>query len=277
MTAVLPERGPDRAAFIAEGASAEVYRIGDGLVLKLFHEGIEGGIIEREFAAARTIQATGLPVARAVERRAVGGRQGIVYTEIGGRDLLRHIRSRPDQALWAMREMVRLQHAIHQQQVPLMRSRKAILAEEIELGPVGGALRDAALARLDQLVEGDRLSHGDLHPANLIVTRDGLAVIDWSRAARAAPAADVVRTEMLLRFGPGQSDSRIKGWGRDMAGRHYLRTYQQLSGMEDEALAAWRPLVALAWLKHRAPGRDAAFERYLDDALAQAGLPARGG
>jgi hypothetical protein len=40
-----------------------------------------------------------------------------------------------------------------------------------------------------------------------------------------------------------------------------------------EALTAWRALVALAWLRHRAPGRDADFARYLARAIAAAGLP----
>ncbi len=43
--------------------------------------------------------------------------------------------------------------------------------------------------------------------------------------------------------------------------------------MPPEALAAWRALVALAWARHRLPGRDAAFLRYLKDALRTAGLP----
>lgn len=36
-------------------------------------------------------------------------------------------------------------------------------------------------------MEGDTLVHTDLGPANLIVTPDGLRIVDWAMAAKAAP------------------------------------------------------------------------------------------
>ncbi|MFD2431357.1 phosphotransferase family protein [Sphingobium scionense] len=174
-------------------------------MLKLFHEGVDAGIIAREHAMAQAIQETGLPVPCVFGSAEAGGRQGIIYSEIEGPNLLHHIVRHPHRIGWAMGAMAALQRAIHTHDLPELRSRKAILAEDIEMAPIGDRLRAAAIDRLDQLIEGDRLSHGDLHPANLIVSGDGLAVIDWSKAARSAPAADVVRSEMLMRFGPGQS------------------------------------------------------------------------
>ncbi len=43
-------------------------------------------------------------------------------------------------------------------------------------------LADFALEKLDGLPDGDRLCHGDLHPGNLLLGRDGPAVIDWTDA-----------------------------------------------------------------------------------------------
>ncbi|QCB38413.1 aminoglycoside phosphotransferase family protein [Sphingobium sp. PAMC28499] len=264
---------PDPSTFIAEGASAAVYRLEGGKVLKLFHDGVDAGIIAREHATAQAIQATGLPVPRVFGRAEAGGRQGIIYSEIEGPNLLHHIVRHPHRIGWAMGAMAALQRAIHGHDLPALRSRKAILAEDIEMAPIGDRLRAAAIDRLDQLIEGDRLSHGDLHPANLIVSGDGLAVIDWSKAARSAPAADVVRSEMLMRFGPGQSGGRLEGMLRDATTAYYVGRYRKLAGMEPDALNAWRGLVGLAWLRHRLPGRDAAFAAYLTDALRRAGLP----
>ncbi|WP_234893271.1 phosphotransferase family protein [Sphingobium yanoikuyae] len=242
-------------------------------MLKLFHEGVDPSIIRREYVTAELIQATGLPAARLFGRCEAGGRQGIIYSEIEGPNLLHYIWRHPHRVGWAMRAMAQLQAHIHRQPVSMLRSRKAILAEDIEMAPIGARLRAAAIDRLDQLNEGDRLSHGDLHPANLIVSGDGLAVIDWSKAARSAPAADVVRSEMLMRFGPGQSAGMLEGKLRDATTAYYVGRYRKLAGMEPDALNAWRALVGLAWLRHRLPGRDAAFAAYLADALRRAGLP----
>ncbi|MFC3443394.1 phosphotransferase family protein [Sphingobium rhizovicinum] len=264
---------PHPSHFLAAGQSAEVFRLEQGLVLKLFHDGVEAGIVEREYALMQTVQATGLPVAHAVEQREVGGRRGIVYVEMDGPDLLAYLRRHPWRWRWALDQMAQLQWEIQAQRLPLLRSRKALLAEDIEGATLSDRVRAAAVERLDQLVEGDSLSHGDLHPANLIVTSQGLAVIDWSRAARAAPPADVVRSEMLMRFGPGQAGGWWEERVRDAATRHYVDRYCTLADMAPEALAAWRPLVALAWMRHRGPARDEAFAAYVEAALTTAGLP----
>ena len=42
-------RLPDPSTFIAAGASAEVFRLGEGRVLKLFHDGIDSSIVAREY------------------------------------------------------------------------------------------------------------------------------------------------------------------------------------------------------------------------------------
>ncbi len=46
--------------------------------------------------------------------------------------------------------------------------------------------------------EGDRLVHLDLHPVNVIVSRRGPVVIDWTNAARGSPAIDVAVSWLLM-------------------------------------------------------------------------------
>ncbi|MCI4588740.1 phosphotransferase [Sphingobium sp. BYY-5] len=270
---------PDPSTFIAAGASAEVYRMDGGRVLKLFHADVDPGIVTREYEIARVVQAMGLPAPRVFGLEAVAGRQGIVYAEVRGPNLLAYIARRPQRARWALEQMARLQQQLQQCRVPALRSRKAILMQDIEFAPISDALRAAAIERLVQLHEGYGLTHGDLHLGNLIVTEEAtgarVSVIDWSRAARGMIAADVVRTEMVMRFGLGRGEDvgRVEAAVRDAACAWYERRYRALSGLDPEALAAWRPLVALAWMRQRAPVREAAFAAYLAEALRVAGLP----
>lgn len=269
-------RAPDPSAFIAAGASAQVYRIDGGRVLKLFHAGIDPSIVAREYAIARVVQASGLPVPAVFGEARVEGRQAIIYAEMRGPNLLTYMARHPHRAAWALEQMAQLQARIHQCHAPTLRSRKGVLAEDIAAADISEPLREAAIARLDLLNEGDRLTHGDLHPGNLIVTEAGVAVIDWSRAACGTIATDLVRTEMVMRFGPargGGDVARGEAMMRDAAAAWYLRRCRARTGLDKEALIAWRALVALAWMRQRAPARDAAFADYVARALREAGLP----
>lgn len=265
---------PDPSTFIARGASAEVFALDAGHVLKLFHAGVDPGTVVREYEIAGEIEQSGLPVPRAVARQDAGERQGIVYTRIYGPTLEAYVRTHPARAGWALRTMAELQARVHACRMPAMRSRTLILATDIEASDLDEALREAAVDRLDQLVEGDALSHGDLHPGNIILTEDGPVLIDWSKAARGAPAADAVRSEMLLRFAPGPREGWAASALRDAAGKWYGHLYRQAGGADRAAMDAWRGLVALAWARQRLPSRDEAFRTYLKRALSVAGLPA---
>ncbi|TMA37195.1 MAG: aminoglycoside phosphotransferase family protein, partial [Deltaproteobacteria bacterium] len=43
---------------------------------------------------------------------------------------------------------------------------------------------------LETLPDGDQLCHGDMHPGNIMLSRRGPMVIDWTNARRGHPAAD---------------------------------------------------------------------------------------
>jgi aminoglycoside phosphotransferase (APT) family kinase protein len=52
--------------------------------------------------------------------------------------------------------------------------------------------------KTEAAAKGDRLLHRDLHPLNVIMTKEGPVVIDWSNAARGDPAYDVADTWVLF-------------------------------------------------------------------------------
>jgi Ser/Thr protein kinase RdoA (MazF antagonist) len=108
-------------------------------------------------------------------------------------------------------------------------------------------LREAALSALDQMPDGDRLCHGDVHPGQVLLTSRGPIIIDWIDATRGNPLADVARSSVIL-LGTGPSVSwllrALARWFHVM----YLGRYFRLRPGGRQELTAWRPIVAAARL-----------------------------
>ncbi len=181
------------------------------------------------------------------------------------------IRRNPMRSGDVLDRMAAIHSAMHQAPGGSLRSLKQVLATDIAYGPAPIAVQRAAIAYLDTLPDGAALTHGDFHLGNVMMTPQGMMVIDWSKAAAGHPAADAVRSEMLMRFGIGPNDWATNLW-RDWAARRLRKAYLALSIMTARDLDMWRPVVALAWLRGRDAGRRTAFRRYLDKALRQVGI-----
>lgn len=257
---------------IARGASAELFDLGKGQVIKLFRESVSDEMIAREADASIQASAMGVPTAAAIARRTWNGRRGIVYPRLEGGTLIDWIRRNPTRAKWVLGEMGAIHSAMHRAGGESLRSLKQVLATDIAYGPAPTALQRTVIDYLNVLSEGDKLTHGDFHLGNVMMTPKGMMVIDWSKAAAGHPAADVVRSEMLMRFGIGPSDWITNLW-RDWAAGRLRKSYMASSEVTERDLDQWRPVVALAWLRARDAGRTPAFMRYLDRALQRAGLP----
>jgi aminoglycoside phosphotransferase (APT) family kinase protein len=265
--------------FIARGASAELFDIGDGTVLKLFRDSVSDEMIAREIDASIHAATSGVPTAAAIARREQHGRRGIVYPRLDGRTAMDWLRRNPMRAGWALDRMGEIHGAMHRAGAGAggreMRSLKQVLATDIAYGPAPIALQRAAIAYLETLPDGQALTHGDFHLGNVMMTPQGIMVIDWSKAAVGHPAADAVRSEMLMRFGIGPADWVTNLW-RDWAAGRLRKSYIKASAVTRRDIDQWRPVVALAWLRARDAGRTPAFMRYLNRALGQAGLPPLG-
>ena len=66
---------------------------------------------------------------------------------------------------------------------------------------------------------GDCLVHLDLHPLNVLLTKDGPVVIDWPNASRGDGNSDVALTWALVAAGTipaGRIRAAAMGWGRSV-------------------------------------------------------------
>jgi Ser/Thr protein kinase RdoA (MazF antagonist) len=269
LSAVPPDWTP-----IGKGISSEVFGLDGNRIAKIFRPEVSDDMIAREAHAATLAAARGIATAAPLERIMVGGRRTLLYPRISGQPMLRAMRRKPLSTPRLLDGMAALHGAIHDHRGSGLRRVKSVLETDILYGPAPAALQQQAVEYLATLEEGDALLHGDFHIENILVNDGRLAVIDWAKASMGAPAADLVRAEMLMRFGAGPSDAITNLW-RDWAARRLVRAYRgDVTGAQ---LAAWRPVVALAWLRARPAVRDRAFRVYLNRALAAVRLPAMTG
>jgi thiamine kinase len=250
---------------IGAGGSAEVFRLDGGRVLKLYREGLDPGVIEREQDGVRHAEEQGLYVARAVETTALGERQGVIFEEIDGTPLL----ARASRRFWRLTGLLHRfadYHAeIHRcSGEGLIHAQHIIVEVRLLHAETSEALRDAAIAQLRTLPISDRLCHGDFHPANAMMTTRGIAAIDWSNGSVGDPAGDVARTEMLIRYadyGPLLRRFPMLRFVRHRAANIYLKHYRAITGMTEAAIDAWRvPLAVAALVPGSRVDRDAISE-----------------
>ena len=185
---------------LAYGRTAEIYAWHPGQVLKLFYGWCELEDIQQEARLTRAIHASGLPVPKVGEIIHINGRHGLEYERLQGESMFKLVQRKPWNFLHYARRCAGLQAAIHTKglstQLP---SQRKILAENILLAKaLPEYLREKVLSTLEAMPEGDRLCHGDFWPGNILVTPRGEVIIDWLRASRGNPLADLARTTNLV-------------------------------------------------------------------------------
>jgi len=257
---------------IAYGRTAEVYAWHPGQVLKLFYDwfGLEN--IETEAHNTRAAHALGLPVPLVGEIIRVGERYGLEYERIHGDSMWKRLQRRPWNIFRYGRRMAELQVALHTSIVPAeLPSQRQILENNIHHAQaLPAALRGKVLADLESMPDGDRLCHGDFWPSNILMTAKGEIIIDWFRASRGNPLADLARTINLvlgyigtrqvqrpfLSFGSTKAD-QIKNSLFQVLGRifypAYLNYYFRLSPGREDEYRRWLPVVAAARLSDNIP------------------------
>lgn len=257
---------------IAQGATARVLAIGQDHVLKLFTDGAADSMIEREAVASRLAQQSGLPTAGALGLIRYAGARGILFPRVAGVTMQAELRRRPLNAGALFSNWMQLCSDMHAVRSTALRSFKDVCRTDLVFGPLPDETKRQAIAYLDALPDGDRLLHGDLHVGNVILSPDGMVLIDWSKAAMGDPIADIARMDMLMRFGIGPRGLAMGLW-RDWAARTSSANYLNVTGGKAASLASWRPIVALTWLRVGLPMRTRPFLRYANQALNYVGLP----
>jgi Ser/Thr protein kinase RdoA (MazF antagonist) len=261
---------------LAEGATAEVFAWGEDQILKLYRAGYPPDEAQREAQRARAAHAAGLPTPAVIDVVQVDGRQGVVYARVDGTPMMQVLLAAPDRAAALAAQLAELHAAMHQLRCETLPSQYDRLQNRIEmLTDLELALRQRALAILAGCPREHALCHGDFHPENVLLTAEGPMIIDWVDATQGAPAADVARTCLIMRYAgapthlDAETRQRLESLRRQFIDE-YVRRYQQLHPVTDSELALWEIPLAVARLGERI---DAAERQHLLQVLRAEILP----
>ena len=173
---------------IAKGNTAEIFEYGEDKVLKLFKAGYPLKQIQREFNNTVVMNRTCVHTPKTFEIVEHAGRHGIVFQKILGTDLFSEYLKNPSDEKVAAEILVDLTDI-----------QKKVLLEETTEGISYKNYLEWFGYDASNLPDGNFICHGDLHPGNIIRTKDGeLCLIDFMNVCRGPKEYDVARTYVLL-------------------------------------------------------------------------------
>lgn len=221
---------------IASGNTADIY-VWKGKVIKLFKEYLPAGESMKEAEKQEFAGTIGLLVPDILEVREVEGRQAIVMEYIEGSTIGDLLKESPESLEHYMDISVDVQRQIHQLPAdPLERMSDKLERQICEADELNGEQKGILLDRLQGISYEPKLCHGDFHFLNVILDGNKTAIIDWVDASAGDVRADVCRTYLLY----GSLSVQVAD--------SYLKTYCGKSGLLENEVLQWLPVLAAARL-----------------------------
>lgn len=221
----------------------------DTEVVKLFNARKPAADVFNEaLNCARAAQA-GIDVPEVEKVCKIDGSWALVTSFVEGKTLRTLLTEDPQKADEILARFVQLELDIHNHKAPLMNRQKDKLARMIndahEL--LDETTRYELLMRLDGMPNHSKVLHGDFVLSNVIVRPDeSLCVCDWAHATQGAAGADCATTYLHFMMR-----------GEEDLAKRYLGCYCEASGVSEQYIQSWLPLVAAAELSR---GRVAEYD-----------------
>jgi aminoglycoside phosphotransferase (APT) family kinase protein len=258
---------------IAQGRTAEIFFWDDQHVLKLYRDWCPADWVDYEARIAHAIHAAGIPSPAPGDIIEINGRRGLVYERLEGMSMLEDMNARPWRVLKHARSLAELHVQIHQQSITGLPSYKDRLEYDIrDNAHLSNELKTKALARLASFSHDEKVCHGDYHPGNVLITKNGPVVIDWMTASTGSPWTDVARTSLLLSIGARAADKQVHPMIRSAIRffhRTYLNRYRALNPEPDNELPRWMPVIAAARLNENIMPERQALIKIVVEGLAE--------
>jgi aminoglycoside phosphotransferase (APT) family kinase protein len=243
---------------VARGSRSVVHAYGRGAVVKVPLLATPASWILAEARYVEAVRPVGAPAPSLLGIEQIFGRPASVWERIDGPSLWQDVIERPDRSADVGRTLADIQLSLFELVPPVtLPDQRDRLISKIRWS---AANVDASLRVALELLPGGtgtpRLCHGDLHPSNVIVSRDGPVIVDWFDASRGDRVADVARSSLTLLAHGATTPSHLPGSDpRTLAllTEAYLARLRESLDIPAGLLSRWQAVSAAARLAEGMP------------------------
>jgi aminoglycoside phosphotransferase (APT) family kinase protein len=243
---------------VARGSRSLVHAYGRGVVVKVPKPTTPSSWILAEAEYVEAVRAVGAPAPSLLGVEQVFGRPASVWERVGGPSLWQEVVERPHRSADVGGTLAEIQLALFELVPPVtLPKQRDRLISKIRRS---AATVDASLARALDLLPArtgvPRLCHGDLHPSNVIVSKDGPVLVDWFDASRGDRVADVARSSLTLLAEGATTPRHLPGSDpRTLAvlTQAYLSRLRESLDITPGSLSRWQAINAAARLAEGVP------------------------
>ncbi|RDW20975.1 phosphotransferase family protein [Oceanobacillus chungangensis] len=229
----------------AIGNTAEIYLL-ENKIIKIFKDHLPNTESSNEANKQRFAYSCGLFVPRILDVTEVDGKQAIVMEYIEGDTIGDLLVNNMEKLEYYISISVDIQQKIHSVVTNSLEPMAKKLQRQIESVPILDERHKSILIhKLNLMTYEQRLCHGDFHLFNLIMSDKMVAIIDWVDSSSGDIRADVYRTYLLY-----------YQYSMDLADM-YLRLYCEKSGLLQEEVFQWAPIIAGARLSENVSSENA--------------------
>ena len=235
---------------IGTGGTADVYRIDEDKIIKVFKPGIRQEMVTKEGQAAKTAFVFGVPTAISYDTVKVGECLGVIYEMINADDILHHILNDPENAdkyIDTFAELIRKVHKIEIDSpdfIPIRDSRM----QSIQASKGNDIISDEDLDKMYEIIasapQANTFIHGDCHIGNVMMQANGeLMFIDMGACGKGHPIFDMGSMYLVYKFFASNgfdfaARDMLHGLTKEQATHIWNRFIRTYLGSDDEEYIA---------------------------------------
>ena len=237
----------EKGDVIGKGREAEVIYWGNNRVLKLFNKNFPSDIVDYRFKVDTLVGKIFPNCPKAFEKIEENGRFGIVYEYIDGVILTEFMGRKIKTVGKAIKMLAEVHVDMHKCELHDLIPQKNTFKLAInQTNLLDDEQKKEIIKYIEKLPDGNTICHGDLHPENILVSKNKLYVIDWSNASSGNPLGDVARTFYTLKYGLAPSDEKKSFISRfffnaikSLVAKTYIKHYIKLTGIYLKEIKRW--------------------------------------